>query len=133
MVLLRHCHRMTTYDHGIAISDHGAAMHYHGTSMFSRRYAMVRCPVISPQSCHGMPLAMPWHVLLQCHGNVMSHGSGSSPLPLKISYDSERVHFFLGTPWRRFKPILPSHFTHLIVNTSTPPSRNIIYTVCIFS
>ena len=46
---------MAVVTRGMAMEDNGIAMGDHGTSMVSPRYAMVRCPVTTPQSCHGMP------------------------------------------------------------------------------
>ena len=67
---------MTMNDHGIAMGDHAIVMHYRGTSIVFPTYAMVRCSVQTPQSCHGMlwhTIAMPWHVLLQCYHNAMAN------------------------------------------------------------
>ena len=93
--LLMDDHGMTMYGHGITVGDHGIAMHYngiamhyhgiamhyHGMPMVSPRYAIVRCCVQTPQSCHGNAVR---HILLQCNGNAMSH-------------DSWYCH---GMPWR---------------------------------
>ena len=57
MALLWHYHGMTMYDHGITMDDHGIAMHYLGTSMVCSRFAIVRCLVQTPQSCHGNAVA----------------------------------------------------------------------------
>ena len=91
--LLWHCHGTSMYDHGIAMSDQGIAGHYHRTSTVSRRYAMVRCSVKNPQSCHGMP----W----QCRGTSCCNA-------MAMSY----VAWFRVLPWDAMGIAMVCHGTY---------------------